>query len=169
MILVSVGTPTQPFDRLLEMVEAALSPGEADGTVWQIGASSFVPRTGRVVKVLPPSEFQALLQKADAFVCHAGEGSVMEALRAGKLPIVCARRRAFGEHVNDHQLELAEELGKRGLLLRADTVAALREALGEVLGGRGPNEGGWDLPRIQPAIAEVLSECQRTAKKGSHP
>ena len=60
---------------------------------------------------------------------HAGVGSVMISLANGKRPIVMARRREFGEHVDDHQLELARRLEASGLVTLVEDGDALREAL----------------------------------------
>ncbi len=168
MILVSVGTPTQPFDRLLKMANAALTEEEAGRTVWQVGVSSFQPKAGRVVKVLAPQEFNELLAQSEVFIGHAGEGSIMETLQMGKLPIVCAREKRFGEHVNDHQKEIAEEMAKRGLILSVDSVDEVRAAINAVQAGKKPNHDGWDIPRIQPVLAHLLKavEEQVKAKKG---
>jgi UDP-N-acetylglucosamine transferase subunit ALG13 len=168
MILVSVGTPTQPFDRLLKMVDAALTEEEAGQTVWQTGVSSFEPKAGRVVGVLAPQEFQQLLIQAEVFIGHAGAGSIMETLQMGKLPIVCARQRRYGEHVNDHQQEIAEEMAKRELILSVDSVEEVRAAINAVLAGKKPNASGWDIPRIQPVLAELLQavEGQVNPRKG---
>lgn len=167
MILVSVGTPTQPFDRLLRMVDAALTGAQAAQTIWQIGVSSFKPKAGRIVSALGPSEFHQLLAQADVIICHAGEGSIMETLQLGKLAIVYARQRRFGEHVNDHQQEIAEEMAKRGLIISVRSVEGIRAAIDTVLAGKRPNSDGWDIPRVQPVVAELLRslDAKTRAKK----
>jgi UDP-N-acetylglucosamine transferase subunit ALG13 len=150
------------------MVEAALTEEEAGQAVWQIGVSSFQPKAGQAVRVLAPQKFQQLLAQAEVFIGHAGEGSIMETLQMGKLPIVCARQRRYGEHVNDHQQEIAEEMAKRGLVLSVDSAEEVRAAINAVLAGRKPNASGWDIPRIQPMLAELLQavESQINARKG---
>lgn len=168
MILVSVGTPTQPFDRLLRMVEAAVTDEDAAQTVWQVGASTFAPRAGRVVNVLAPSEFHGLLAQAEVFICHAGEGSIMEGLQMGKLPIVCARQRRLREHVNDHQQEITQEMSKRGLILPVASIEDVQAAIRAVRAGKTPDRSGWDIPRMQPVLAELLRsvEAKVKGKKG---
>jgi UDP-N-acetylglucosamine transferase subunit ALG13 len=53
-------------------------------------------------------------------VCHSGVGSALEALDAGHSPILVPRRRAHGEHIDDHQLQVAADLERRGLALVRD-------------------------------------------------
>ncbi len=50
-------------------------------------------------------------------IAHAGVGSALTALEAGRLPILVPRLERFGEHVDDHQLQIADHLQNRGLAL----------------------------------------------------
>jgi UDP-N-acetylglucosamine transferase subunit ALG13 len=65
-------------------------------------------------------------------VAHAGTGSALAALEAGKCAILVPRERAHGEHVDDHQVEMARELAGRSLVVAREaadvTVADLEEA-----------------------------------------
>jgi UDP-N-acetylglucosamine transferase subunit ALG13 len=65
--------------------------------------------------MLPSVEFDALLRDVDAVIAHAGTGSSIAALTAGRAPVLVPRRKARGEHVDDHQVEIAQELDRRGL------------------------------------------------------
>jgi UDP-N-acetylglucosamine transferase subunit ALG13 len=48
-------------------------------------------------------------------ISHAGVGAALTALRAGKHPILMPRLATHHEHVDDHQLQVARELERRGL------------------------------------------------------
>ena len=48
-------------------------------------------------------------------VAHAGVGASLAALEVGKCPVLVPRRLARDEHVDDHQTQIAAELGGRGL------------------------------------------------------
>ena len=48
-------------------------------------------------------------------VAHAGVGAALAALEVGKCPVLVPRRHARGEHVDDHQIQIATELGDRAL------------------------------------------------------
>jgi UDP-N-acetylglucosamine--N-acetylmuramyl-(pentapeptide) pyrophosphoryl-undecaprenol N-acetylglucosamine transferase len=48
-------------------------------------------------------------------IAHAGCGSALSALDAGKKPVLVARRESHGENVDDHQELLADELAARDL------------------------------------------------------
>jgi UDP-N-acetylglucosamine--N-acetylmuramyl-(pentapeptide) pyrophosphoryl-undecaprenol N-acetylglucosamine transferase len=63
---------------------------------------------------------------ADVVVAHAGVGSALVALRAGRHPVLVPRRLDHGETVDDHQGEIAEMLAARGIAtaLEADAVTS---------------------------------------------
>jgi UDP-N-acetylglucosamine transferase subunit ALG13 len=112
-IFASVGNATQPFDRFLRMVDEAAARVKLPALV-QTGAGAYRPRHADTVGFVGREEFDRLCLAADHVITHAGVGSVMTAVRLGKVPIVVPRRRDLGEVVNDHQFELAAELSKMG-------------------------------------------------------
>ena len=57
-------------------------------------------------------------------IAHAGTGSALAVLEAGKAPVLVPRERLHGEHVDDHQRQIGEELARRGLA-RCRSVAEL--------------------------------------------
>jgi UDP-N-acetylglucosamine transferase subunit ALG13 len=126
MILVTVGTGEQQFDRLLRCIEA-LSFEES--FVVQYGSSNVRPRGTTSVGFMPFADLLAHIREARAVVTHAGVGSTMTALSAGKRPIVMPRRRRFGEAVDDHQVELAQRLAEAGLVVIAEDAEDLEAAL----------------------------------------
>lgn len=65
-------------------------------------------------------------------VIHAGAGSIVTALRLGRRPIVVPRRAEYGEHVNDHQIELARQVARTGRILLVEDIADLRGAIDKV-------------------------------------
>jgi UDP-N-acetylglucosamine transferase subunit ALG13 len=112
-IFASIGNARNPFDRFLRMVdEAAARTGLR--AFLQTGFSTYRPLHAASADFVTRAEFDALLRGADYIITHAGAGSVMGAVRLGKLPVVVPRRKALGEMVNDHQLQLATELSAMG-------------------------------------------------------
>ena len=126
MIVVSVGTNEARFDRLLEWV-SRLSTGEP--VVVQHGPSSVRPPGATCFDYLPYDELAALIQRSRSFVTHAGVGSIMVSLAAGRRPIVVPRLKRFGEAVDDHQLLLARRLASQGMVTVAQTQEELADAL----------------------------------------
>ena len=53
-------------------------------------------------------------------ISHAGVGAAVTAIEAGKCPVLVPRLSRHGEHIDDHQTQIADELTRRGLAIRAD-------------------------------------------------
>ena len=60
------------------------------------------------------------MREADVVISHAGVGTALAALEIGQCPLLVPRRRSFGEAVDDHQTQIANELGKRGLAVSTE-------------------------------------------------
>lgn len=115
-VLVTVGTVRLwGFRRMLERVRAVLP--EDSEVVWQTGASdlSGLDLPGRVVEVFSDAEFQAEIDRSDVVVSHSGVGSLLRTLGSGQTPVLVPRRAANGEHVDDHQTQIAGVAAARGL------------------------------------------------------
>ena len=126
MILFTVGTNEQPFDRL---VSAAADLSTETGYV-QYG-SSRVPRgRGTWVDFVPFQELRDLMLAAQVVICHAGVGSIMLAHRAGRRPIVVPRLLRLSEAVDNHQLPLARRLHERGIVTLVEDTGRLDLAIG---------------------------------------
>jgi UDP-N-acetylglucosamine transferase subunit ALG13 len=107
MILVTVGTHEQPFDRL---VSAAAGLAALDEVLVQRGVSRVAPAGCEVVDQLAPDALADAMRRARVVIAHAGPATLFEAGDAGHVPIVVPRDPAFGEHVDDHQLRFARRL-----------------------------------------------------------
>jgi UDP-N-acetylglucosamine transferase subunit ALG13 len=151
MIFVSVGTHEAPFDRMLRAVYDLELDEEL---VVQYGPSSVRSDRALEFEYLSFEEVVGYIQAARAVVTHAGVGSVMIALANRKRPIVMARLAEFGEHVDDHQLELARRLEASGLVTLAEDGHALREALE---GGGGPPARIDGVPWLGADLREYLA------------
>jgi UDP-N-acetylglucosamine transferase subunit ALG13 len=125
VIVVTIGT-SDPFDRLLAAV--ALLPGDEE-IVAQCGDSTVRPANARCVAFLGFGELNALLASARVVVTHAGAGSVLTALAAGRRPIVVPRLRRYGEAVDDHQVEFGRSLAGAGLVTMVEDPAGLPAAV----------------------------------------
>lgn len=118
-VVVSLGTfKNYGFERLVRQVQALLPP-EAE-VLWQTGDTdvSALGITGH--HAIPERELTQAIREADVLVAHAGVGTALAALEVGKCPVLVPRRRAHGEHVDDHQTQIAAELASRGLAVSAE-------------------------------------------------
>lgn len=96
------------FDAL---VDAVLASGLADETtVWQVGATSRDDLPGSVHQMMSTAEYQATARNADVVISHAGVGTLLSLLDLGLHPLMVGRRAHRGEHVDDHQADMAHLL-----------------------------------------------------------
>lgn len=116
MILLSLGTHQQAFPRALDLIEPLACGGE--DFVVQHGSTP--PRPGMPntvwIEFMPYASVVGAMKEADSVVCHAGVGTIMTALKAGHTPVVIPRQAQHGEHVDDHQRDIATRFAERGLV-----------------------------------------------------
>lgn len=127
-LFVTLGT-IAPY-RFDALVDGVLATGLADeNTTWQLGSSLRSDLPGRVHAGLGYREMQRAIADADLVVTHAGVGTVLDVLDGGKLPVVVPRRSSRGEHVDDHQTDLARHLSEAGLSATLDASQLSRGAI----------------------------------------
>jgi len=108
VIFVTLGTHHQPFPRLI----AGLAGLPADELVIQHGPTEPPPGVREAVRFLDFEGMAERVRAADLVITHAGVGSILLARREGHTPIVVPRLRRHGEHVDNHQVELAVALAR---------------------------------------------------------
>ena len=120
-VVVTLGT-IQGFDfrRLIDRLLEVLPP-ECE-VVWQTGDTDTSGLAIRARKLIAPELLQAEMRHADLVICQAGVGSALAVLALGRRPVLVPRRAAHGEHVDDHQVQIATELSDRelGVAIEAD-------------------------------------------------
>jgi UDP-N-acetylglucosamine transferase subunit ALG13 len=168
VIFVAVGTERFPFDRLVRAADRVAATGIDADVFVQRGTSRYEPTRCAWSDLLAYEELRARLEDASLVVTHGGVGMTLLTLRAGKTPLVLPRLRSFGEHVDDHQLELAERLAAAGQVVLArdeDEVVSLAEQLlGEqrVSGDRG---GRADDGLARQLSADIAESVRRSASR----
>lgn len=88
--------------------------------LWQTGSTDVTGLGIDGVEAMDAGELGQAISEADLVISHAGVGSALQALELGKCPVLLPRRRQFGEHTDDHQRMIAEELSSRGLAVSVD-------------------------------------------------
>lgn len=129
---VSVGNAKQHFERLIKAV-VAISSSLPQPVVVQHGATSIDAPNCDCRPFVSMAEFEILVSSAELLILHAGAGSVIHAVRAGKLPIVMPRKASLAEHVDDHQIEFAKELEQSGKIVVVREEGELPDAILYVL------------------------------------
>ena len=119
MILVTVGTEKYPFNRLMEWIDNLIAQKliqpEQEEIVIQYGTCTIVPKGVKSYSVLKETDFLSLVEKARLIIAHCGEGTIDLLALVNKPFILVPRQFAGQEHVDNHQLELAQELEKQAI------------------------------------------------------
>lgn len=134
--VVTFGVESFGFRRAVDRILQVL-PADVE-VLWQTGHTDVGDLQIPHRDFLPSAELQSAMERADVVIAHSGTGSALTAMAVGKHPVLLPRRAAFGEHVDDHQFEIAAELQRRG-------VATWRDV------------GDLDLDVIQTAAAAKVS------------
>ena len=131
LVFVTVGTDHHPFARLMEWI-ATWAHREQAQIVVQHGTTS-PPAGVEGHEFLDPPHMESLLASAAAVVCAGGPGTIMDARRLGRRPIVVARRGDLGEHVDNHQVAFSHFLAAEEIVAEALTADDLHRALDAVV------------------------------------
>ena len=121
MIFVTVGTQDKPFTRIIKGVEdAVLSGAITDEVIVQAGNTKYTSEVLNILNYVPFDKFNEYVEKADIIITHGGVGSILNALKLKKKIIALPRLAKFGEHVNDHQLQVIQKMTKDGYILSCE-------------------------------------------------
>jgi len=130
MIFVTVGTHTQPFNRLLQKIDELVEKGIIkEKVIAQIGYSTYKPKNYEYFTFTSEEKILELNKKAKLIITHAGVGSIITALRFRKPIIVVPRLKKFNEHVNNHQLQIAKAFKKEGKVLTCYDINKLENVI----------------------------------------
>lgn len=117
-IFVTVGAQ-MPFDRMVRAIDTWAGERKRSDVFAQIGSTAFRPAHIEWVEFIEPDEFRLRVASASVIVAHAGMGSILTALEAGKPILVMPRRGDLRETRNDHQVATAKRFLEMGKLIVA--------------------------------------------------
>ncbi len=124
MIFVTVGTLHFEFRRLIEKMDEIASKIDEE-VVMQIGYTEYEPVNTEWFKFSDIDNIKEYYEKADLIVAHAGAGTLLDSLSFKKSVVAVPRRKKYGEHIDDQQLELTEVLEKSGKVLAVYDIETL--------------------------------------------
>ena len=138
MILVTLGTQDKQFYRLLDIIEKEIEKGTIkEEVIVQAGYSlNYKSKNMKIFDLLPMEEFNRLIKECDLLITHGGVGSIIEGLKNNKKVIAMARLKKYGEHTNDHQLQIINNFSKEGYILNLDENQDLKGILDKIEGFR---------------------------------
>ena len=134
MIFITVGTQKFQFNRLLRSIDSLIEKKVINDTiVCQSGYSTYVPKYYKTVKFLSAEQYGENIKQCSLLITHAGVGTILSAIKLSKPIIVISRLEKFEEHVDDHQLQIAEGFNKKKLVMSANAeIDSLSKAIRQV-------------------------------------
>ncbi|MFI3283545.1 MAG: PssE/Cps14G family polysaccharide biosynthesis glycosyltransferase [Erysipelotrichaceae bacterium] len=128
MIFVILGTQDKPFTRLLKAIDQIETSEEI---IVQAGCTVFHSEKMKIFDYVSMDDFQHYLAKADLIITHGGVGSIMQGLNLNKKIIAVARLGEYGEHHNDHQLDICQNFALRNHILTVEDLSKLADCIKE--------------------------------------
>ncbi len=136
-VVVTFGTSSDwTFRAAIDKVAGVLSGVVEDSAeiLWQTGVDGEVVMGQKTHRLVPVEDLRDAMARAHLIIGHAGVGTALMALQAGRVPVLLPRRAGRGEHTDDHQVQLASFLKARDLAVTCEvdelTADHLRTAIG---------------------------------------
>ena len=130
MIFVSLGTQKFQLNRLLREIDELIEDNTIKEPVFaQLGNSTYIPKNFQDEKFLSQHDFHMKINECSVLITHGGVGSIQNGLKLKKKVIVYPRLAKYGEHVDDHQTEIAEKYDEYGYCLSVFGKRTLKECL----------------------------------------
>lgn len=133
MIFVTLGSQKFQFNRLLIEIDKLVENGLIKEEVFaQIGYSDYKPKNYEFKEFLNRDEFADIMNKCDKVITHGGTGAIIGAVKKSKKVIAVPRLKQFGEHVDDHQIEIVNQFKEMNLSLGIEDVNEIRYAIKDI-------------------------------------
>ena len=117
MLFVTLGSQKFQFNRLLKAIDDLVDSGEIKEEIFaQKGYSDYTPNNYSCKNFLDRNEYLKFISRADIVITHGGSGAIMGAVKKGKKVIAVPRLAKYGEHVDDHQLQIIKQFTRSNLI-----------------------------------------------------
>ena len=118
MILVLLGTQNNSFYRLLEEIEENIKDGTIkEEVIVQAGYTKFQSHNMKIIDLISKEQLSKFQDEADLIITHGGVGSIISSVEKGKKVIAVPRMHEYGEHVNNHQIEIVKDFHNKGYII----------------------------------------------------
>jgi beta-1,4-N-acetylglucosaminyltransferase len=132
MIFVTVGTHIKSFERLIKKMDEIAGTIDEE-VIMQIGFTKYHPKNAKYFDFMDDeNKFNELYKNARIVICHAGAGTILDALKYARPTIVVPRMAKYDEHNDDQQLELAEVLSNNNKVIAVYNIDDLEDAIQRV-------------------------------------
>ena len=133
MIFITLGSQKFQFNRLIKAVDDQIKDNKIKDAVFaQIGACDYIPQNFEYTDFMSRDDFSSKMDEADIVITHGGTGAIIGAVKKGKKVIAVPRLAKYGEHVDDHQLQLIEQFTDLDLICECHDCDELWEKIEQV-------------------------------------
>lgn len=133
MIFVTLGSQKFQFNRLLMKIDKLIEKNVITEEVFaQIGYSNYVPKNYQYIDFMTQDDFKQKIEESTYIITHAGTGAIINALKKNKKVIAIPRLAKYGEHVDDHQIQLIDEFKELNFIEPVYEIDDLENALKDV-------------------------------------
>ena len=130
MIFITVGSQKFQFNRILNEIDALIGEKKLSEEVFaQTGYSDYIPKNYKYKDFLDRDEFKEVMGKCDKVITHGGTGAIIGAVKQGKKVIAIPRLKEYGEHVDNHQMEIVNQFSNMNLIFKVDDVSNIIDAI----------------------------------------
>jgi len=146
--------------KVLEFTRLIMKMDEVAGrldeeVVMQIGSVRYQPQNAKYFSHTTYQESLSYFRNASLVVGHGGAGTILNAIKFHVPIVVVPRSQRFGEHFDDHQIELAERLVGNKLIKVVYDIEELESAVKEML-EKGKKVGKGMIPPEKETLIKTI-------------
>ncbi len=134
MIFIILGSQKFQFNRLVKEVDKLIENGYITEEVYaQIGYSDYEPKNFKFKRFMDRDEFNQIENAASIIITHGGTGAIIGAIKKNKRVIAVPRLVRYGEHVDNHQIQLIEQFKNQNLICGLNSCEELGNAIKNIM------------------------------------
>lgn len=129
-LFVPLGTQKFPFNRLVKALNRLVESGVYSPQEIVMQSTIYEERPLFTHhEIIPLETFNSYLDKAEVIITHSGVNSIISSMNRRKPLIIVPRMKKFGEHVDDHQIEIADLMEQKFQVLVAKDMNGLTDLI----------------------------------------
>ena len=133
LILVTLGTNDKSFIRLIKKIEELIDKKMiTEKVVVQAGFTKYESEKLEIFDLIPMDKFNELMEECSLLITHGGVGTIISGLKNNKKVVAVPRLAKYGEHVNDHQLQIIDNFSEAGYILGMHELEELEDKILQV-------------------------------------
>ena len=129
-LFVPLGTQKFPFNRLVKALNGLVESGVYTPSEIVMQSTVYEEKPKFIhFDIIPLETFNSYLDNAEVIITHSGVNSIISSMNRKKPLIIVPRMKKYGEHVDDHQIEIADLMEQKFNVLVAKDTAKLAELI----------------------------------------